>query len=643
MSSEETPKIRENTLVTPTQTRTKSAQRSKMHFPLKNSTSVSFEALPGRIKAAIMGIAEELEELRKQGVTTTYATDLKDVEGLSTPEISENAIKAEYQRTRPSLYGKEAKEYLSQSPTKSSSTNPFDDDYDPGNDHEEEFINRQDPESKTSEDYNPSKQQAKDITNLIQITNDFSRVGDQVLNVHDDIENNSRLDCPFGSLPQFCPVDSIESATSSVRGAINERVLPALNETRVSINTALDEHVIASVDRIRQQSMETVDGFHQRSLDRIDRARQQAVRTYGSATTETNRFLEQVQNTSQNGLESARQQSRQFLESSKEVTSGLLTKVTELVSVFVVPLTVTYAPYYTGTAPKWKDLSSSHWCVFEGTLRAFGRVVFCDNPVTGLFIFFGILSASPLAGICSILSVVTVNVTAMYLEMSHDVIRSGKFARHAVLIGTSLVDSFGFSFSKAGNLQSGVPILVFWSIALAPSTLVLELLWNKKVGNNTPSLLLPFHFVFLGALLCASVWNLAKETHLLFQSHFMEDQSVDFRLHEAVLNGFSRIFFVHGSGWTTGLLMLIGVTVCSRIIAASLLTGSLLATLLGYLVFGENHSYLDSGYAGANPALFVAGMVYHLVSSFQLSGLAVFGVMATLLVQGAVDVLLGIL
>lgn len=347
-----------------------------------------------------MGIAEELEELRKQGVTSTYATDLKDAEGLSTPEISENVIKAEYKRTRPSNYGKEATEFLRASPTKSSPINPFDDDYISDNEREVEDIVKEEASSTVSEDESASQQQAKDITNLIQITNDFSRVGEQIENDEDDIESNGRMDCFYGNIPQFCPVDSIKSATSSVRGAMNDHVLPTLNEARASINTALDEHVVATVDRIHRQSMETVDGFHQRSLHSIGRAWQQSSRTLDSATAETHRLLEQLQSTSQRGRETFQQRSGEFWESAKEICHRLLNKTTALSA---------FAPWYMGTAPKWKEFSSSPWSLFEGTLRAYGSVVFCDNPITGLFIWIGILSASPLAAFCSILSVVTVS------------------------------------------------------------------------------------------------------------------------------------------------------------------------------------------------------------------------------------------
>ncbi len=59
-----------------------------------------------------MGVKEELEELRNQGVTKKNASKLKDANGLSTPEAEESSIKAELERNRIANYTKEAGDNL---------------------------------------------------------------------------------------------------------------------------------------------------------------------------------------------------------------------------------------------------------------------------------------------------------------------------------------------------------------------------------------------------------------------------------------------------------------------------------------------------------------------------------------------------
>ncbi len=412
-----------------------------------------------------MGLAEELEDLRKQGVTTKNANDLRDAEGLSTPEDSENAIKAELERTRLTNYGKEASNYLKASPLKKKQppTKPFDDSIDENDDQE----------VAKEADQNP-----KDITNLIEITNDFSFVGDSEKNTQDDEENSriNPIDCLFGTGQGFCPIDSMESARSSVRGALDEHVFPRVDGATASLRTALDEHINPSVEQVRKQSMETVEGFHKRSLETIDRAKQQSIRTFDSASAETQRLLGEVQSTSQKGLEALRQQSQFLLDRSKQSMDGVSAQTVALVDETIVPkcqilikgikglwtaLMVTYAPYYTGTARGWKDIDvlSSAWyfVLVEATLRAVGRVVFCDNPVTGIFILIGVTLASPLAALCALFGALTVSHTATVwfslVQQASDSCRicASHLALRMPLLGECDGDLFGFGPRKASK------------------------------------------------------------------------------------------------------------------------------------------------------------------------------------------------
>ena len=61
-----------------------------------------------------MGVQEELESLRQQGVTKTHASALAQKGGraLSTPQAEEEALKAEQERLRKTNYGKDADENL---------------------------------------------------------------------------------------------------------------------------------------------------------------------------------------------------------------------------------------------------------------------------------------------------------------------------------------------------------------------------------------------------------------------------------------------------------------------------------------------------------------------------------------------------
>jgi urea transporter len=227
-------------------------------------------------------------------------------------------------------------------------------------------------------------------------------------------------------------------------------------------------------------------------------------------------------------------------------------------------------------------------------------------------------------------------------------VKSGQYGLNAALVGTALVGAFDLDFPETGNLESAVPVLLFLSFALAPSTVLVESLWTKKAPSSIPSLLLPFNSVLLATTVGASVWNRAMETQVVFLSpvagmDVYDEEPSDFKILHASLNGLLRIFSVDGNSFG-GILVLIGVSLCSRIVAASLFAGSFVATVvLGYVIFEESSWYLNSGYAGFTPALVCAGIFYYLVPSWKLTGLAFFGVVNAVILQGAVDVVLGLL
>ena len=152
-----------------------------------------------------------------------------------------------------------------------------------------------------------------------------------------------------------------------------------------------------------------------------------------SITTESQRLLSEVKENSKKSVDEVQRHSQAILDRSKSTLEGVTAQAKAIVDEKVKPefqnLVETsqgvvrstseecqnYAPCYIGTAPGLKGLVNNassvpwYWVLLEASLRAFGRVVFCDNPITGIFIWFGIMCASPLGAFCSLLSVLTVS------------------------------------------------------------------------------------------------------------------------------------------------------------------------------------------------------------------------------------------
>ena len=270
------------------------------------------------------------------------------------------------------------------------------------------------------------------------------------------------------------------------------------------------------------------------------------------------------------------------------------------------------------------------------------------------------------------------NGTALYLHLDSDKVRQGQWGRNAVLIGPTILDCMGIHFPSAtlSALQYQDhpvgPLVIFFTIVLSLVTVVVESVWNqyhvircRPRRGCLPSLLLPYNMTVLVSFLCAKVWNTTMLTQIEFWTPYsdetgpsssehdevvvgtmttatLNDDNLQFVWYRAILNGIARIFLV--DGMVTGLLMVVGVLCCSRILAASLVCGAGLASgLLGYVIFDEQYAVLNAGYASVNPALVVAGLFFYCVPSYQLCGVAGLGMIVTVIVTGAVDVIFRIL
>lgn len=238
------------------------------------------------------------------------------------------------------------------------------------------------------------------------------------------------------------------------------------------------------------------------------------------------------------------------------------------------------------------------------------------------------------------------------MDLNREILRQGLYGFNAVLIGTALVDYFEFDFV---NAETGYPdklhgwiIVIFLSVVLGPVTLFVKLyLQHNVLDPSTPVVLLPFNLIMIVVLLSAKIWDYTMLTQAVLADEGLmsNDGSVytasRYYGYQALFNGVSRIFLIDGVG--SGVLILVGVFLCSRILFASLVGGAFFASLVGLSVFGDHTAYLNAGYAGFNPALAVAAIFYYMVPSWKLSGVAFFLIFITMIITSAVTVILNVM
>ena len=291
----------------------------------------------------------------------------------------------------------------------------------------------------------------------------------------------------------------------------------------------------------------------------------------------------------------------------------------------------TYSEYYMGTAPlafSKADMSLFKYKLAQGSLLSIGAIMNCDNPVSGAFIWLAILVAYPMVALGGLSSlVVAMSMSILGLSTTHDLKWTTRAGANAFLAGamvTALVDypsNFFVDFfwqlvsaSSLGIYCLGVHFLLF---SPTPTSSIPPLLWSYNIVVGIAAL----DFVLSDR---ATLTALAPDAEALSGSYSILSSS---------FSGVSAIFGVT-QPWC-GVFILIGVSLCSRILALSLLGSSCVAGLLGW-GFGMAAVDVNAGMAGCQAALVAVTCAYYFVPSKPLVVLTGFAILGTCILQSAI-------
>jgi urea transporter len=267
-----------------------------------------------------------------------------------------------------------------------------------------------------------------------------------------------------------------------------------------------------------------------------------------------------------------------------------------------------YTPYFAGTAPALFASAENVWYMhlLEGSGRAFGQVVFCNNPVTGAVVFLAMCIQHPLAAVCALFSVTVTNLTVIYLQMDTLLQRKGLYGYNSVLVGSGVATFLRFEW--------GFVMAILVSVATAPLTLLAYAYTTSVV--KWP-LHLPADGILIVILLSAVTWDATTVSS--------EECATGGGYVSSLFSGLSQMFLVC-SPWS-GVFIAVGMLLCSRILATAALTGSLLGMMGSFLGVG----------GGSNAALTCLALVYFVaLTTFKPVVMAATGGLLALLMHSAV-------
>jgi urea transporter len=301
-----------------------------------------------------------------------------------------------------------------------------------------------------------------------------------------------------------------------------------------------------------------------------------------------------------------------------------------------------------GTMPGWGERADGNpfLAFIDSCLRGVGQVCFMNNPITGLAILVAMFVAEAWLGFAGALGLVVSTLAAIAIGMDRGAIRAGLFGFNGVLVGA------GMSLFLQPD-WSGV-VMVWIVVGAAFSTVLHAALANVFIGAwKVPPYTLAFNFMTLmfliGALNYAngrlgglvapadaqvtagSVSNTLRSAADAAGANNLEG------IVNAIFRGISQLFFANSI--VSGIIIVAGLAVCSRIAAIFALIGSAVGMLTG-LAVGASGVAIYNGLWGFNSfdaALAVGGVFF--VLSVRSGLLAVACAVLTALLFGAIGAL----
>lgn len=298
-----------------------------------------------------------------------------------------------------------------------------------------------------------------------------------------------------------------------------------------------------------------------------------------------------------------------------------------------------------GTMPAFSERARANPLLdfVDSCLRGVGQVCFMNNPVTGLAILIAMVIGEPWLGFAGALGLATSTAVALGLGMDRGAIRAGLFGFNGVLVGAGL--------SLFLQPDWDLLVMVWIVVGAAFSTILHAALANVFIGAwGVPPFTLAFNFMTLLFLIGALNFANGRAGGLIAPADAqVTGGSVSTTLRSAadagaannlegvinaIFRGISQLFFANSI--TAGIVIVLGIAVCSRIAALFALIGSTVGMLTG-LALGANGVAIYNGLWGFNSfdaALAVGGVFF--VLSWRSGVLAVACAVLAAMLFGAI-------
>ncbi len=275
----------------------------------------------------------------------------------------------------------------------------------------------------------------------------------------------------------------------------------------------------------------------------------------------------------------------------------------------------------------------------DSTLRGYSQVMFQNNALTGLLfmiaIFIGaFLEKMPLVAVGCLLGTSVATLTAYISKLDRDSLRVGLFGYNGCLVGVAIPTFLQDNPYVWLTIVLGAIVSVIATISL------MDFLKKWKVAALTAPFVLVTWTIFLASYSFLGIQGVALPDPA-FPHHLV--QTIGGVPHTDLISdifrGVSEVFLF--SSVIVGIIFVIGLAVSSIWAAVFAILGSLLAFTTAYLLKGDVVSIHTGLYSFSAVLTAIAlGSTFNKPNSLRVIVYAIVGVIFTVFVQGALNVLL---
>ncbi|CAF3211104.1 unnamed protein product [Rotaria socialis] len=281
----------------------------------------------------------------------------------------------------------------------------------------------------------------------------------------------------------------------------------------------------------------------------------------------------------------------------------------------------------------------------DSCFRGMGQVMFANNPLSGFVITIGLMVGQWQLALYGLFGTIVSTLTAHIIGLDYRSIRAGLYGYNGCLTAMAIAH---FSFGP-NSAQSIVPI----ALMSACSSIFLVAIGKILVDRLGLS---PFTF---SSQLCSFIWLLGalKSRYFFVNGTFWAPESFTTFAEKLNLSnmtavryssidiviGFptsiSEIYFID-SAWT-GIIILVGILICSPVLAFFALFGAITGQLSAACLLGLPTKAIHMGLWGYNSALVcqALGGMFFVLSGCHIWLFILFGSVLTVLVQAAISTL----